>query len=180
MATATTVATPQEQAREIDGRITQLKDAIIEAEAEWALLAAKQRRASEKELGAILRQKEIVGASIERDRALLNEETDRSAALWKTIRDGEAEARRAAALADPERLRAQTLRAIADYRAGLAALNPKAIIIANGLQGLRQIMDGAGFNVFPYPPEAMAAQTAMREVQEALRALREPFDALLK
>lgn len=154
MATATAVATPQEQAREIDERIAKLKDSIIEHEAELNLLQVKARRASAGEIPPLLRRREIVEANLDRDRALLNEEMNRSAALWATIRSEEEAARHQTRMAEPEKLKAETLRAIADYRAGLAALNPETTTIQNGLRGLRRITDSVQINRFPYPPEA--------------------------
>jgi hypothetical protein len=41
-------------------------------------------------------------------------------------------------------------------------------------------MDAAPINTFPIPPEALAAQAAMREVLESLRAIRETVESLLR
>ncbi len=63
-------------------------------------------------------------ANLDRYQAELADETAAASNLWGKIRREEEEQRYAARIAEPERLKSETLRAIADYRAGLAALDP--------------------------------------------------------
>jgi hypothetical protein len=177
---ATAAASPQQEVKAHDLAIERLKNEIAENEAELNLLQVKQRKASAAELPAILRRKEVVEANLDRDRAALVEETNASSVLWKTIRDEEERQRHEARIAEPERLKAEALKAIADYRAGLSRLAPESQSIVRAVSGLRRIMDSAPINSFPIAPECLAAQAGMREVNEALAALRATFEATLR
>jgi chromosome segregation ATPase len=178
-ATSTALERLRAQTGSLEGDIARHKAELAAAERELGALKAQHGTVATAKLADVVTRMNVQEEIIRRLAEVIRPIEAELADVWRSVRQEEKAERLNARMAEAEKLKAETLRAIAAFRDGIAALKPQVSEIQNGRRGLQRIIDSVHAGQYPLPPEALSAQAAVREIHDALRLVRGELDWLM-